>query len=230
MNCVDRNSLYATLDSISEALFFKKHIPEAQRLAASRWIASRQGLTGAYAGMFAPTERDTLGIRLFTGEAIRTQASIAHILGEEGCRILTLLRVPDEPVQNALNRAVRGFVARLEEAEGRGYCTGTYCCGTCSAAYWRNLALHLLPRAEERLRLGLNQLKEVRSGNGKWRRFPFYYTCPALTEIGPELAKDELQYAAFYWRNNLRKFASAESSVARRRAAVGQRLLELCET
>jgi hypothetical protein len=229
MNCLDRNSLYSTLDSISESLFFKSHIPESQRVAAARWIASRQGLPGSYAGMFAPTEQDTLGARLFTGEAIRARARIAHVLGEEGCRILTLLNVPDERVQASLNRAVRGFVARLEAAERRGYCMGTYCCGTCSAAYWRNLAINLLPRAEERLRLGLNELKQVRSGNGKWRRFPFHYTCLALTEIAPGLAKSEMQYAALYWRNNLKKFASAESSVARRRAAVGQRLLELCE-
>jgi hypothetical protein len=133
-------------------------------------------------------------------------------------------------VRGSLNRAVQGFVARLGETERRGYSTGTYCCGTCSAAYWRNLAIHLLPRAEERLRLGLNELKQARAGNGKWRRFPFYYTCLALTEIGPEFAKDEMQYAALHWRNNLRKFSSAESRVTRRKAAVGQRLLELCET
>ncbi len=139
MNCLSRNSLYATLDSISELLFFKHQIPESQRVAAARWIASRQGLAGSYAGMFAPTEQDTLGIHLFTGEAVRSRAGVAHILGEEGCRILALLHVP-------------------------------------------------------------------------------------------ELAKGEMQYAALYWRNNLKRLAAAGSSVARRRAAVGQRLLELCET
>jgi hypothetical protein len=229
MNFLDQNSLYSTLDSLSESLFFKKPIPETEGLAAARWIASREGLPGAYAGMFAPTERDTLGIRLFTGEAIRSRARIAHILGEEGCRILTLLRVTDEQVRGSLKRAVQGFVARLEEAERRGYGAGTYCCGTCSAAYWRNLAIHRLPRAEERLRLGLDELKQAHSGNGKWRRFPFYYTCLALTEIGPELAKDEMQYAALCWRKSLRRLSSAESPIDQRRAAVGQRLLELCE-
>jgi hypothetical protein len=230
MNFLDQNSLYSTLDSLSESLFFQKHIPNDQYITAARWIVSREGLPGAYAGMFAPTAQDTLGIRLFTGEAIRSQARIAHILGEEGCRILALLHVTDAQVRASLDRAVQGFVARLEETERNGYGTGTYCCGTCSAAYWRNLAIHLLPRSEERLRLGLNELKQARSGNGKWRRFPFYYTCLALTEIGPELAREEMQYAALSWRNNLRKLSSTESPVARRRATVGQRLLELCET
>ena len=53
--------------------------------------------------------------------------------------------------------------------------------------------------------------------------------CLALTEIGPGLARSEMQYAASYWRNNLKKLTASESSIARRRAAVGQRLLELCE-
>jgi hypothetical protein len=226
---LNRNSLCSTLDSISESLFFKQPMPKAQRTAVARWIANRQGLPGSYADMFAPTEKDTLGIHLFTGETVRTRVGIAHILGEECCRVLFLLGVKDQPVKDALSRAVRGLAARLEEAERRGYDTGLYCCGTCSAAYWRTLAIHLLPRAGERLRLGLKELKQLRSGNGKWRRFPFYYTCLALTEIGPELAKSEMQYAALYWRNNLKKLASAEGPVARRRAAVGQRLLELCE-
>ena len=229
MSCLDHNSLYLTLDSISESLFFKQSMPESRRGAAARWIAARQGLPGACAGMFAPTEQDALGIRLFTGEAIRSRVGIAHILGEEGCRILALLPLTDEPVQASFNRAVRGFAARLDEAERRGYGSGTYCCGTCSAAYWRNLANHLLPRAEERLRLGLNELKHELSGNGQWRRFPFYYTCLALTEIGPELAREEMRYAALFWRNILRKRSPVATPIARRRAAVGQRLLELCE-
>jgi hypothetical protein len=229
MNCVDRHSLFSTLDCISERLFFKQRIPESQQTAAARWIASRQGLPGAYANMFAPTQTDGLGIRLFTGEAVRSRVGIAHILGEEGCRILTLLRVSDERVHASLDRAVGGLVARLKGAERRGYGMGMYCCGTCSAAYWRNLAINLLPRSEERLHQGLRELKLLRSGNGKWRRFPFYYTCLALTEIGPELAKSEMQYAALYWRVNLKRLSAAQTSLARRRAAVGQRLLERCE-
>jgi len=68
MSDLDRSSLGVTLDSISESQFFGRTIPESQRLAAARWIARRHGLPGADAGMFAPNERDALGIRLFTGE------------------------------------------------------------------------------------------------------------------------------------------------------------------
>ena len=227
---LNRYSLGSTLDSVSEALFFRRPIPKPQRMEVARWIAARQGLPGSYADMFAPTEKDGFGIRLFTGEIIRTRARISHILGEESCRVLCLLGVKEKPVRDSLDRAVQGFNARITEVERRSQCSsGTYCCGTCSAAYWRNLANGLFPRAGEQLRLGLKELKRLRSGNGRWRRFPFYYTCLVLTEIGPELARDEMLYAAGYWRKNLKRFAIAENYLARRRAMVGQRLLELCE-
>jgi hypothetical protein len=179
--------------------------------------------------MFAPTEKDRLGIHLFTGEAVRTRAGIAHILGEESCRVLVLLGLSDPLVNEAVARAVRGLAARVDESEERGHCPGIYCCGACSAAYWRNLTAGLLPRSEELLRLGLAELKTLRAGGGKWRRFPFFYTSLVLTEIGPHLARDEMRYAAEYWRRNLKKFCLSEGSVSKRRAAVGKRLLELCE-
>jgi hypothetical protein len=230
MSLLDRHSLGSTLDSLSESLFFTKNIPASQHTAAARWIAGRQGMPGAYAGMFAPTERDACGIRLFTGEPVRSRVGIAHQLGEEGCRILTALQVKDRIIQAALSRAVQGMTARLAEADQRGYDTGVYCCGSCSAGYWRNLALHLFPRAEERLRKGLRQLKQLRRGDGTWRRFPFYYTSLALTEIGADLAKAEMRYAAARWRRILPRLAAAEDTIAQRRAAVGRRLLEQCET
>jgi hypothetical protein len=230
MSHVNRNSLGSTLDSVAEALFFKKEIPASQRATAAKWIARRQGLPGSYAGMFAPTDDDARGIHLFTGEAVGSRVGIAHLLGEEGCRILTALQVKDAPVRAALSRAVQGMANRLEQADRRGSSTGLYCCGTCSAGYWRNLALDLFPRAEERLRLGLAELKQLRRGDGSWRRFPFYYTCLALTEIGPELARNEMQYSVARWRSILPRLSSAAGSVALRRAVVGRRLLELCDT
>jgi hypothetical protein len=230
MNHLNRDSLGATLDSLAESLFFGKNISAAQRAAAARWIAGRQGLPDAYAGMFAPTKQDALGIRLFTGEPVHSRVGIAHQLGEEGCRILTALQVKDPIVQAALSRAVQGMAARLAEAQRRGHDTGVYCCGACSAGYWRNLALNLFPRAEERLHDGLRQLKQLRCGDGTWRRFPFFYTSLALTEIGPELAGAEMRYAAERWWIILPRLSAARSAVGVRRAAVGQRLLEQCES
>jgi hypothetical protein len=229
MNYLNRQSLGLTLDAVSEALFFGRPMPVAERRAVAGWIAGRQGLAGSYADTFAPTEKDTLGIHLFTGEAIRTRVGIAHILGEESCRVLSLLGVKDRAVEDSLNRAVSGLAPRIEEWEQRENCLGFYCCGACSSAYWRTLAAGLLPRSDKRLRLGLARLAGLRNGGGKWRRFPFFYTCLVLTEIGPRLARAEMQYAARYWQRNLRKLSLAGTRTAQRRAAVGLKLLEMCE-
>jgi hypothetical protein len=229
MNYLHRNSLGLTVDAVSEALFFGERIPARQRVAAARWVAARQGLPGSYANTFAPTQKDTVGIHLFTGETIRTRVGTAHILGEECCRVLFLLNVRNRTVQEALTAAVHGLAARIDEAERRSCPPGFYCCGACSAAYWRNLAIGLLPRSEERLRLGLSELTRLRVGGGKWRRFPFFYTCLVLTEIGPHLARAEMEYAAEYWQQDLKRLSGAKHPIARRRAAVGQRLLAQLE-
>jgi hypothetical protein len=228
MKLLNDNNLYLTLDLVSESLFFNQPIPDSQRAAVANWIISRQGLPGAYADTFAPTYNDTRGIQLFTGEAIRSRVGTAHILGEECCRVLALLNVKDKPVKQALDRAVSGLSPRITEWETGLGRPGLYCCSTCSAAYWRNLANGLLPRSEERLRLGLGELKKLRTGRDRWRGFPFFYTCLVLTEIGPCLARDEMQYTAAYWQRNLKKLSAARDRVSKRRAAVGQRLLEMC--
>lgn len=226
----DQNSLGSALDSIAESLFFQREISAINLTAIARWIAQRQGLPGSYAGMFAPTERDAAGIRLFTGEVVCSRIGIAHLLGEEACRVLSALKVNDVKVRNALDRAVEGMVERVDQTEQRGYPIGTYCCGTCSIGYWRNLAINLFPRAEERLRLGMVELKHARRQDGRWRRFPFYYTSLALTEIGPALARAEMQHAATSWRRILPRLFSSTDVLATRRAEVGRRLLELCES
>ncbi|HXX87085.1 MAG TPA: hypothetical protein VEH86_01380, partial [Candidatus Acidoferrum sp.] len=39
----------------------------AQVEKALRWVLSRQGLKGSYMNLFAPTEKDLLGVKLLTG-------------------------------------------------------------------------------------------------------------------------------------------------------------------
>jgi hypothetical protein len=225
---IDRNSLGATLDAVSASLFFHQPIPPDERAAIAGWIAERQGRPGCYADMFGPLKGDAHGFRLFTGEPVRSRVGIAHLLGEEACRVLTVVGVRKANVAAALVRAVAGMSERLADAERRGYSTSVYCCGTCSAGYWRNLALGLFPHAQERLRAGLAELKGLRTDRGLWRRFPFFYTSLALTEIGPDLARDEMNFAAVRWQRILpRLLATRDDVIATRRAAVGQRLLEL---
>jgi hypothetical protein len=118
MKLLDTRSLAATVDAVSDALFFGRRVPrnEARRVAV--WLAGRQGLPESYAGMFGPTSRDyTDGIRLFTGERISSRAAIGHILGEEACRALLLLDADVAAASAALVRAARSMDDRLIQAE-----------------------------------------------------------------------------------------------------------------
>jgi hypothetical protein len=194
MSLLDERSLAVTLDNVSAALFEGRRIPDRDKKKVARWIAGRQGLPGSYAGMFAPTPLDyEEGFRLFTGEPVRSGAGTGHILGEEACRALLVLAVPDREVEEALSRASRGILERLPV---RGVSKGMYCCATCSLALWRHLAAGGLDDGPWRLGRGIRTLKEHRDGRGRWLRFPFYYTLLTLTEAGTHAATDELRYAA----------------------------------
>lgn len=218
-------SLGRTLEAVNDALFFGRKLTKADRLAAARWIARRQGLPGSYACMFAPTEADFRnGSRVFTGERLSTRAGTAHILGEEAVRALILLDVSDRAVKAALARAQEGMNARLRDAEARGHQVGRYCCGICSAAYWRTLAVGGLEKSEERLALAMRELTQSRTGDGKWRPFPFWYTLLAIADIELTAARRELAYAGPVCERYLSRRAGPDT-YARRRRAVAERAL-----
>jgi hypothetical protein len=227
MPTLDNDSLAMTLDSLATDAFFGKADASKDRTTVLRWVYGRQGQPGSYAGMFAPTESDRAGIRLFTGERVTSRGGTAHQLGEEACRLLNLYKGDVPEASAALERAVKGMTARLEDAESRGQGTAVYCCGTCSPAYWRNLATGLLPKAEERLSGGLKRLGELRSEDGQWHKFPFYFTCLALIEIEPSLSQGELRHAASRWERLLPRLARSKATYDIRRAELGRRVLAL---
>lgn len=229
MSYVDQYSLADTVDSVSQAIFMERKIPENEQVVIGKWLASRQGMPGSYAGMFAPTKADFQnGIRLFTGEKVTSRAAIAHILGEESCRILSILNIKDREIKTARDAAIDNFTSRLNDSEQRGYGIGMYCCGKCSATYWRNLLVTKLPQREERLTEGMKELNKSRTGDGRWRRFPFHYACLVLTEMGTDHAKAELHYAASFWEKYMASRKNSGTEYVKRRFIVGERLLALC--
>jgi len=118
MELLDTRSLANTIDAVNDALFFGRRIPKNEAHRVTIWLASRQGLSESYAGMFAPTSKDySEGIRLFTGERITSGAATGHILGEEACRVLLLLDVDIEKARVALGRATRSMDDRLRQSE-----------------------------------------------------------------------------------------------------------------
>jgi len=195
---INRASLSKTVDAINAAYFDGRTLTAAERGQAARWIAARQGLPGAYRGTFAgfPSERSR-GIVLFTGERVAL-ASARHILGEEASRTLRQLRVRNPIVTRALQAADSALTRCLERAaEDPGNSNpGLFCCGKCTVGLWRNLLAGGLDRREERLRRGASHLRSMRDGEQRWRRFPFWYTVLALSEMDSAEARTELKYAA----------------------------------
>ena len=105
---IDAGSLSHTVDAVNAALFDQRPLAVSERKQVARWIASRQGLPGAYAETFAgfAAERNK-GIVVCTGERI-TAASARRIVGEEACRALRSLGVRDRLVSAALDRPATG--------------------------------------------------------------------------------------------------------------------------
>lgn len=228
------DSLGETIDSINAALFESAALPRDASREAALWIADRQGLPGSYAGMFAPTGYDyAYGTRTFTGESVRSGAGTGHLLSEESCRALYQLHGgASEIVQHALQRARQAIFKRIEnsEAPGKGASIGVYCCGTCSVALWRHLLASGEPSDLPRLENGLAELRRYRDGEGRWKRFPFYYTLLALLDMELPAARDELQYAGSVIERALRRLEKVDpdgqSLHDRRRKVVLERSLE----
>jgi hypothetical protein len=221
MGIVNRQSLGVTLDRLVDADFRGARLLKTDKLEAAKWIAARQGQPRSYAGMFAPTARDfSNGIRLYTGERMNSGAGVSHILGEEACRALIKLNAGGRAVRDALGHATEGMWQRLAESEG---VPGFYCCGTCTAALWRHLAAGGLKNQERLLNSGVKHLKTLRQDNGRWRRFPFYYTLLALSEIDLPAARRELKYAGPACERVVGR--KATDSYAERRKLVAERVL-----
>jgi hypothetical protein len=221
MKLVLTRSLGATIDAIDEALFFGKRIPRDEAKQAALWISSRQGQPGSYAEMPAPMKSDfQRGVRFFTGEGINSGAGVGHVLGEEACRALLKLGYKAKPVQEALALASAGLMARLAEHYPKA--SGTYCCGSCSVAYWRHLAAGGLDLQEQRLANGLKHLKGRRDGKGRWQGFPFYYTLLALNEMELPGAINEIRYAAPACARALKRKPAASKYGKRRQELLGR--------
>jgi hypothetical protein len=221
-------SLARTLDALNEVFFAGRSLLRSEGVEVAKWIAGRQGKPGSYADMFAPTRTDYReGIRLFTGERIRSGAGTGHILGEEACRALILLNVPLVKVSDALSRATLGITKRLASSEASGAARGTFCCATCTCSLWRHLAAGGLNDSERRLASGMKTLKSHRLGDGRWKRFPFYYTLLALSETDIPSATAEMRYAAPACERSLRR-SPRDDRFTRRRRLLAERILERC--
>ncbi len=228
MGLVVENSLSQTLDNVNDRLFFGRKVSRSEAEDVSEYISSRFGLPGSYCGLFAPSTEDIAGnVHFFTGEPIKSRASISHILSEESMRVLKLLNAKRAKPKRALRESTSLLAGIIANNEAAGYNSGMFCCGNCSTAYWRNLLTNKLPDTERRVTLGLKALKGRRIGNGRWRTFPFFHTSLVLTEMGSAAAKAELKYAAPVLERSITRKQKTEEKYQIRRAAIAEQVLDL---
>lgn len=223
MSLVSPQSLAVTLDNVNQAIFTDQRLSQAQRLQAASWLAQRQG-KGSYRGvLFATAADDRInGSRLFTGEILNSNAGMRCKLGFEACRALILLKDTRSATADALARSIEGIHERLDIAGG------TYCCGSCSVALMRLLAAGGLKNSQQLLDRGIKVIRSCRAGNGRWKRYPFYYTLLALSEIEPSQALEELRYAAPVLEKVARRMPAPNNLYAQRRHLLAQRILAQC--
>ena len=227
MALVNKDSLSETIDNVNEALFFGREFAENHKSEVSGFIASRFGLLGSYQGLYAPCREDTADrVRFFTGEPIKSRASIAHILGEESIRVLKLLNIGDADIRETVDASVSLLMELMRKSEKAGHCPGTFCCGNCTSAYWRNMLVIGPVDLDRRISLGMAHLKALRVGNGRWKRYPFYHTCLVLTEIDTEDAKSELRYAAPALERSIKRKQNIGEKFQYRRSALSERVLD----
>lgn len=227
MKIINSKSLSKTLDNLNQLLFYNEKFSDKERTEAAGWIAGRQGLKGSYGNiLFAPTENDFKGIKLFTGDKLTSKASIAHILGEESLRALQILNPKNKGVNKTILEAKTGLNKILKNNYYLGNPFGTFCCGKCTAALWRNLSAEGATKNNNFFENGIKYLKSLRDGKGKWKRFPFFYTLLALTDINLPSAEEELIYASGICKKYLNRKITDDVYVKRKRE-IAERVLKL---
>jgi len=187
---IDEASLARTVDSVNDALRDVRALPADVRVEVERWLLPRQITSGRNAGAFRPTDSElAAGIRLYTGERLRTKLAAWNVLTAEAARILILLGSCEPDVVASVSRA-RGWLD-VSCFAARACVSGE--CAHSSAAYLRLVAA--VPGEPVRLARSIAVVRDHRDGAGRWDRFPFYYTLLALTEAPGQAATDELRYA-----------------------------------
>lgn len=225
---LDKDSLFKTVDNVSEALLFGLKIDNNEVKKIVDFIVNQQGKPRAYADTFAPTEIDLKNdLILFTGERIKTSVGKCHMIGEEASRVLRKLDLQDEKVKTALHQADNGLQKRIFIGLNKpDNIYGRYCCKSCSCALWLNLSTGGINNNLKLLKAGLSYLKSNRDDKGKWKGFPYYYTLYVLNEMDPVLAMDEMIYVAKTIEKRLKKKMANESKYELRRNYISRTILD----
>jgi len=187
---IARESLARMIEEINVRLESGDAPSATERTEAVSRILGHQVEVGRNAGAFAPTGRDlAAGVRLWTGEVLRTTHAKWSLLTAEAARLVLLLGASDGAGGASVARARSWLDASCFASRG---CTA----GECAHSLIGYLRL-LATQGEEPDRMGrcLSGIRHRRDGRGRWSGFPFYYTILALSESAIPAAAAELSYA-----------------------------------
>lgn len=123
-----------------------------------------------------------------------------HVLGEEALRTLAIWKFGWGSTY--FKQAVDGYEGIFRRVIERN--DGLFCCYKCTVSFIRSSSALRVAHPEgitpdemdDVLRMSLNRIKKERTGDGRWHRFPYYYTLLALSDMDMPPAKAELKYAS----------------------------------
>lgn len=213
-------SLSVTIDRVNQAYFDGVALGRAERERALKAIVNRAFSANSYGGnTFGLTPADERRrTHTFTGEGLASRASRNHIHAEEACRCLILLNRSLKRRLPELTSVSNALVQFIQRAEAQGKPRGTFCCGPCTVALWRHLAVGGLGDYAKNLNAGLAALSAHQDGKGAWRRFPFFYTLSALAEVNTlPNAKRAIRYALPECEKRIQKLKPTTEFSRRRR-------------
>jgi len=179
-----------------------------------RSLLDRQIRAGRKAGLFALDPQDwNRGPRLWTGEPIRTKLAAEHVFSQEAARLLHGFG-GREP---AVDEAVALAAGRLAETcYAVRHCTIGEC-ATSFIGYVRFLASVRGQDGWGDVSRRVQTLSQHRAPNGRWLRFPFFYTLLVLSELPKSVGENELVFARDAAARSIPR-ASIEEPYAGRRA------------
>lgn len=192
-------SLAETLWRLEEVRMGFAVVPRIEVNEALDWVQERQGMEGSYSvnghNFFAPAEEDKEKVELITGEKFESTGGTDHILGQEALRALMLWGRGEEIETKRALKALYNLLD-LEQDYGTPRESGYFCCAKCSVSMLKTVSVVKTESWEETVEEGVKKINQNRDEDGRWGKYPFYYTLLALSEIESDAAIDELKYAA----------------------------------
>lgn len=183
-------SLYEIVMNAARRHFLGEVFDAAERARLTAWLLARRNPGGGFTFPLTPAERMNKP-SLLSGEKPKTYLLAENALECETLRLLALFAPGNPEAEQAIVAADR----RLAKQCFANVCT-TGECPHVSIAYLRFLSVHPGPETGARLRHGLEVLRQHRVDDGRWQKFPFWYTLLWLVDLPADLSKDELAHTS----------------------------------